>query len=114
MDLTLRRLGFNVVCCLDGATALAATELQRPLAVILDLLMPHVDGFEFLARFRGWPGNRNVPVIVWTVKDLTPADRRRLDELAQGVFTKGSGKPLELLDELQSLLATARPSSVGG
>jgi PAS domain S-box-containing protein len=112
MDVTLRRLSFHVVCCSDGATALAAVELQRPLAVILDLLMPHVDGFEFLARFRSWPGNRNVPVIVWTVKDLSPGDRRRLDDLAQGVFAKGSGKPLELLEELKSLLATTRRSSV--
>jgi PAS domain S-box-containing protein len=114
MDVTLRRLGFRVTCCQDGVTALTAATTSRPRAVILDLCMPQVDGFEFLARFRSCAEHRGVPVIIWTVKDLTPQDRRRLDELAQGVFAKGAGKPTALLEELSALLANARPCLTGG
>lgn len=110
MDVTLRNLGYDVVCSEDGAAALRATRRHRPLAVILDLLMPNMDGFEFLSRFRRVPENRNVPVIVWTVKDLTVSDRKRLNDMAQGVFAKGQGRPAAMLDELKSLLTARSPS----
>jgi PAS domain S-box-containing protein len=105
MDAALAKLGYQVVCCPDGASALHMAEVQRPLAIVLDLMMPGVDGFEFLARFRGQPANCAVPVIVWTMKDLSVADHASLQRLAEAVFSKGQGRPLALLDELARLLA---------
>jgi CheY-like chemotaxis protein len=72
---------------------------------VLDLLMPELDGFEFLTRFRSRPEHRDVPVIIWTMKDLSAADRAHLARLSAGVFEKGQGRPLALLDELARLLA---------
>jgi CheY-like chemotaxis protein len=53
-------------------------EADAPGIVIVDLLMPGVDGFEFVSRFRAMPAARDVPIIVWTGKDLDESDRRRL------------------------------------
>jgi CheY-like chemotaxis protein len=61
-----------------------------------------VDGFEVLARFRRTPEGLRTPVIVWTGKDLTAADRRRLEGLAQGVAAKGLGAAEALVRELGS------------
>jgi len=56
--------------------------------VVLDLIMPHLDGFEFLDRFRRTDAGQRTPVIIWTVKDLTTHDQARLRETAQAVVMK--------------------------
>jgi len=105
METSLRHLGFDVTCCSDGSSALIAANARRPLAVILDLLMPGMDGFGFLARFREVPSRKRTPVIVWTMKDLTAQDYLRLHDLAQAVMMKQSGEPTRLIDELRTLLS---------
>ena len=73
---------------------------EAPAAVILDLSMPGMDGFEFLEHFRGTAAGRNTPVIVWTVKDLTAVDHGRLAAWAQAVVQKGGTE--RLLEELRA------------
>jgi PAS domain S-box-containing protein len=106
MRTTLSRLGYQVECQADAARALESAHPRRHSAVILDLLMPGMDGFEFLRRFRDDPECREIPVIIWTTKDLTVDDHRRLKRHAQAVFEKGSGRPLSLVEELKMLLQT--------
>jgi CheY-like chemotaxis protein len=75
--------------------------------VIVDLLMPGVDGFEFVTRFRAMPAGRHVPIIVWTGKDLDAADRRRLQSSITGLVSKNAGGSHALVEELQRLLPLA-------
>ncbi|NUP13014.1 MAG: response regulator [Polyangiaceae bacterium] len=103
MNLTLTQLGYRVMSASDGDVALRLVERERPSAVVLDLVMPGVDGFEFLVRFRANRANRRVPVIVWTMKDLTGEESTRLRASAQGVLQKGQGTA-DLLDELRAFL----------
>jgi len=107
MELALRGLGYEPVCCSDARSGLHAAETAKPGAVILDLLMPEIDGFEFLARFRRTPGGRHTPVLVWTAKDVTGEERARLHEAAQAVVLKRDGGPDALLAELRTHLAPA-------
>jgi CheY-like chemotaxis protein len=102
MRATLGKLGYAAQYVSDAESALAMCEARRPAAVILDLLMPKMDGFEFLVRFRSVPKNRAIPVVVWTMKDLTSEDRERLRRLAQGVVGKSAGN--SVLEQLRSLL----------
>ena len=113
MRTTLQRLGYMVDCQSDPVRALEIARSHRHGAVILDLLMPGMDGFEFLRRFRDDSACRQTPVIVWTTKDLNAEDQRRLQHAAQAVFEKGSGRPLPLVDELRLLLGerAAHPES---
>ncbi|MDB4985676.1 MAG: Histidine kinase, partial [Myxococcaceae bacterium] len=108
MSATLRKLGYAADCQSDAALALARAPTQHHSAVILDLLMPGMDGFEFLWRFRAQPSSRNVPVIVWTTKDLTADDQRLLKRQAQAVFEKGGGRPMLLVEELNNLFRQHR------
>ncbi len=91
MEATLGPLGCRVVGCADGASAIAAASGEAPRAVILDLLMPVMDGFEFLVRFRAAPEHRDVPVIVWTSKDLSSQELARLRESSLSIVPKGGG-----------------------
>jgi PAS domain S-box-containing protein len=105
----LGKLGYHVRSFSDGEAALQAVSVERPAAIILDLMMPGMDGFQFLGYLRQLPENLSLPVIVWTMKDLTNDDQARLAALAQAVLEKAGGKPLPLLDELKKVLSRALP-----
>jgi CheY-like chemotaxis protein len=70
--------GFRVLRAFDGATGVAMAEMERPDLVILDLLMPGMNGFEVLDRLAQSPRTRQVPIIICTVKQLTVEDKQRL------------------------------------
>jgi PAS domain S-box-containing protein len=104
MEAALAQLGYRCVCRSNGADGLAAAEALAPIAIVVDLIMPRMDGFEFLERLRRLPGCEQIPVIVWSVKELTPHEMDVLRESARGVISKGSAEGGTLTDALQSLL----------
>ena len=101
---TLRSLGYMPVCTSDGVEGLAAVESTKPDAIILDMLMPNMGGFEFLERLRVQPAHRDIPVIVWTSQDLTQQEKSYLCTLSQGIVSKGHGDIALLLEELKATL----------
>jgi CheY-like chemotaxis protein len=100
--------GWRVATAADGEAALAAVERERPTAMVLDLMMPRVDGFEVLHALRTKPTTRDLPVIVVTAKELTDEDRARLARNAERVISK-QAIPLDgLRDEIRGLLTARR------
>jgi PAS domain S-box-containing protein len=87
-DQVLKQLGYRPVCRHDAASALRAASEERPAAVVLDLIMPEINGFEFLKRLRRSRRGRRTPVIVWTGKDLTEGERRQLRSSTRSVVPK--------------------------
>ncbi|HEY1014964.1 MAG TPA: response regulator [Herpetosiphonaceae bacterium] len=86
---TLHEHGFATVTAADGSLALAA--LQRdplPGLILLDLMMPLVDGFQLLARIRADQRTRRIPVIVVTARDLRPDELIRLRHATQAIQLK--------------------------
>jgi CheY-like chemotaxis protein len=114
MEVTLMHLGYRPITRADGASGLRAIEDEQPAAVVLDLLMPEMDGFAFLDRLRQTARGRCTPVIVWTVKWLTEEDRARLRATAQGVVLKGRRGIGPLLEELRRHLGTGIRSQESG
>jgi signal transduction histidine kinase/DNA-binding response OmpR family regulator/HAMP domain-containing protein len=107
MSATLDRLGYRYRCEPDGESGLRAAAESPPRAVVLDLVMPGMSGFEFLERFRREPHGRLVPVLIWTVKDLGESELERLRSSAQAVVSKGEGGSGSVLAELAALLRQA-------
>ena len=107
-ETALRRAGYHPMVSPDGAAGLRAAEAEHPDAVILDLLMPGMDGFQFLEAFRRTPRGRRTPVIIWTIKDLTAEERARLRAAAQAIVLKGEGAPARLVEEIRNHIATER------
>jgi PAS domain S-box-containing protein len=103
IEATLHPLGHRTVCYTDAKSALTAERESPPVAVVLDLLMPGMNGFEFLERFRSLPENRAIPVIIWTVKDLSKEEHERLRASAHAVVQKGRGGAA-LVQELRTFL----------
>jgi signal transduction histidine kinase/DNA-binding response OmpR family regulator len=105
MKAMLTELGYRPLCVSEAEVALRRVTEQTPAAIVLDLMMPRMDGFEFLRRLRDTPEGKQVPVLVWTSKDLTAEERTRLARSAQGVMPKqGAGPGASLLHELRQHL----------
>jgi CheY-like chemotaxis protein len=82
-----------------GAEALEAMETNSFDCVVLDLRLPDMTGFEVLERVRDTPALTEVPVVVFTGKELSPEEDARLHSLARSVVVKGVESPERLLDE---------------
>jgi PAS domain S-box-containing protein len=108
MEAMLGKLGYDALCFSDPREALAALEGLRPLAIILDLIMPEMDGLAFLERFRASPENRTVPVMIWTVKDLSLDERRGLQIAVHAVVQKGVDDSSRLLAALKSFFGVRK------
>ncbi|MGQ0600116.1 MAG: response regulator, partial [Anaerolineales bacterium] len=84
---------------------LALIRTHRPDLVILDLMMPEVDGFGVLDALRADETTRDIPVIVVTAKTLTPDERARLQAQANSLLQKGSFMDDELLEDVLKALS---------
>jgi len=104
---SLREGGFRPVCRTDGESGLAALEKEPPAAVVVDLNMPTMSGFDFLARLRRHPHCRSVPVIVWTERDVTAEETRRLTAIAEALVLKSQGTG-SLVEELRHWVPLTR------
>ena len=98
------RSGFRVIEAQGGAQGIAALHRHRPDLVILDLMMPDVDGFAVLENIKGSAPSRNIPVIVVTAKDLTEEDRTRLQGKSIALLNKGMFDSEKLLSEIAAAL----------
>jgi HAMP domain-containing protein/CheY-like chemotaxis protein/signal transduction histidine kinase len=83
----------------SGEEAMALLQAETFDCVVLDLTLPDISGFEILERFRDTPSLRDLPVVVFTGKELTPEEDARLRTLARSVVVKGVESPERLLDE---------------
>ena len=92
-----------------GRAALARVRERRPDLILLDLLMPEMDGFEFLARLQAEPKAPRVPVIVVTAADLSDDDHRRLNGAVEKVLLKQACSRDELLQALRDLVGRMVP-----
>jgi CheY-like chemotaxis protein len=86
--LTLEPAGWEVTEAENGRIGLAHLAEARPDAIILDLMMPEMDGFEFLEKIRHRPEWPDIPVVVITSKDLTVEDRNRLNGGVERIIQK--------------------------
>jgi signal transduction histidine kinase/CheY-like chemotaxis protein len=102
---TLEREGFAVAEAADGRAGLDRLAEHLPSLILLDLLMPEMDGFEFLAELQSRPEWRPIPVVVVTAKDLTADERARLSGQVAEVLSKGAYSRDRLLAEVRDRVA---------
>lgn len=96
----------------SGQEALDAISREQPDAVILDLIMPGMDGFEVLRKLRSREESRQLPVIVYTSKSLTAQDKVQLESMSVGLILKSdvaSRMGPEVLLESLSRLGISEP-----
>jgi len=87
-----------------GETALARVAERRPNLILLDLMMPRMDGFALISALRSTTLWRSIPIVVLTAIDLTAADRLRLNGYVEQVLQKGAYNHEELLSDVRDLV----------
>jgi len=112
-DATLRELlrrilegaGYTVVEAENGRVALERVRTASPGVILLDLMMPEMDGFEFVAEVRRREAWRAIPIVVVTAKELTAEDRQRLNGYVERILQKGAYTRDTQLTEVRDLVA---------
>ena len=102
----LGKEGYEVAEATNGREALARVDVRPPDLILLDLMMPVMDGFEFTVELRKVEALRGIPIIVCTAKDLSPEERRSLSGVVEGILQKQASGLEELMDQVRRVLST--------
>ena len=95
----------------NGREALERLQEGKPDVILLDLMMPEMDGFAVVAALQKEPRWRDIPVIVITARDLDAQDRERLNSGVQSVLVKEMFRPAELVERIRRLVGGASVNS---
>ena len=110
LEMTLKKGGYNILSCRNGQEALTTAATTLPQLIVLDVMMPGLDGLEALRQLKGSPATRDIPVVVLSAKGhaLTKVEA----ELAGAVlFLAKPFSPSQLLGEVQKILSSPNPST---
>lgn len=107
----LEAQGCQVRPASNGQRALEQIMAQVPAVLVLDLMMPELDGFGLLEKLRSLPSGNAVPVLVFSASNPQGADRERLVALGAEVLLKGSLTPSELAQRIRSIAAPFRSAA---
>jgi CheY-like chemotaxis protein len=92
----------------NGRVALERIKEDMPHIILLDLMMPEMDGFQLVAALQEQPAWRRIPVIVITAHDLSAEERARLNSGIESVLLKQQFSPADLIEKVRSLISDAR------
>jgi len=115
--------GITVTGAPNGSKAIESLEVEHPDSIggekevdliILDLLMPEMDGFETLNKIRGNPKANDIPVIIYTGKELTKDDRQRLNNGYELLLEKGKMTPKELVEQINRVITSSKTELISG
>jgi DNA-binding response OmpR family regulator len=102
LSFMLRRADYDVVSVVDGEAALAELRKQRPELMILDLMLPRLNGFEVLKAVKSDPALRSMPILILTAKGQAQ-DRRLAEEMGVDAFMTKPFSNREIMDEVGRL-----------
>ena len=100
----LTREGAHPIEAENGRIGLEKLAENQPALILLDLMMPEMDGFEFVERYRDNPDWHEIPIIVLTAKTLTKEDHSRLDGWVKELHSKGDNNIEQIMGTVCSLL----------
>jgi len=107
MQTMLQKANFSVRLAENGRVGLEKVEEKVPNLILLDLMMPEMDGFEFIAVLREKDEWLKIPVIVLTAKDITNEDRLALHQNVQTIFQKSAYDKDTLIKEVHHLIKSS-------
>jgi len=113
VQVNLERQGYEVVTANDGREALEKVESERPDLVVLDVMMPYMDGFEVLQNLRRNPSTRDIPVIMLTAK-AQDADVFRGWQSGVDCYLTKPFNPMELISFVKRIFKSMEDGADGG
>ncbi|MEI6381865.1 MAG: response regulator, partial [Cyanobacteriota bacterium ELA615] len=100
----LEKLNITIKEAYNGINALELVKQSIPSLILLDLMMPEMDGFQFIEELRKNPQWKDIPVVVITAKDLTSKDRQRLSGYIEYIVQKGNYSLDILISQIKQIL----------
>ena len=104
LDFSLGMEGYEVITALDGEAALAKADECKPDLIVLDIMMPKMDGYETCKALKSSPETKDIPVILLSAKAQTGDLKTGIDAGADDYVTKPF-EPLDLVERVNALLA---------
>ncbi len=104
LDFSLRMEGYEVVTALDGEQALEKVKSERPDLIVLDIMMPKLDGYDTCKRLKASQDTRDIPVILLSAKGRNVDQRMGFEAGADDYITKPFS-PRKLVEKINSILA---------
>ena len=103
----LEKEGWKVIEAENGRVALERMAERQPDLILLDLMMPEMDGFQFLDEIRKREDWHSIPIIVITAKELSAEDRQRLNGSVEKILQKGAYSREELIHEVRDMVTAS-------
>ncbi|MGH8549052.1 MAG: response regulator [Methylococcales bacterium] len=100
MRRNLEQENWRVIEAENGRIGLQRLADEQPDLILLDLMMPEMDGFTFIEELRRGPGWKSIPIVIVTAKDLSKEERQKLNRSVEQVLFKGLYSLDELLQEI--------------
>ncbi|MHB1000247.1 MAG: response regulator transcription factor [Armatimonadota bacterium] len=113
VQVNLERQGYEVVTANDGKEALQKVEEENPDLIVLDVMMPYMDGFEVLQNLRRNPGTRDIPVIMLTAK-AQDADVFKGWQSGVDCYLTKPFNPMELISFVKRIFKSMEDDGGGG
>ncbi|HIK42325.1 response regulator, partial [Thermoleptolyngbya sp. M55_K2018_002] len=107
----LEKEHWQVIEAENGRVALEKLQTVQPELILLDLMMPELDGFGFVAELQRHEAWRSLPVIIITAKDITAEDQFRLRGYVEQILQKGAYSQEDLLVRIRQLVAACQQSA---
>jgi CheY-like chemotaxis protein len=107
----LAQTSYRISEATDGREGIRLAREALPQIILLDLILPVIDGFEVLEQLKSDPVTHSIPVIILTSKSLTVEEKQRLATRAQGLLTKDTLSEEVLLEALKDIFGTAYSDS---
>jgi pilus assembly protein CpaE len=112
VGLMLQRQGYKIIASNNGAQALALAQSEKPDLILLDVMMPDMDGYEVTRRLRNNPNTNAIPIIMFTAKTLVDDKVQGFESGVDDYLTKPT-QPRELFAHVKAVLARAnKPASM--
>ena len=110
----LGEAGYRALAASSGREGVALAASLRPAVIVLDLLMEGMDGFQAAAELQRLPETRDIPILVFTSKELSAAERRSLTGAASGILSKAPEDRRRLVSVVRDLAGRGRVKEVPG
>jgi PAS domain S-box-containing protein len=109
MEAVLRPEGFEVLKAIDGGQGVQIARERRPALVVLDLLMPEMNGFEVVDEMHGSPQTAGIPIVVLTNRSLSGEEKNRLNGRIIAIRQKSEFNRADFVAQVRSLLKPEEP-----
>jgi CheY-like chemotaxis protein len=109
-EATLRKKGYVVISAIDGEDALAKAREHKPDLILLDVIMPKLQGFDVLASLKGDPDTRDIPVIMLSNLEQESDIRKAVEGGAHGYLVKSNVQLHEIAAKVADALAHPKRS----